>query len=69
MAVRAQEEALGGLPPELPERARQPAPRKAEAFVGRVNMVELERSDAAVVAAKRALATRLLDQPAPRPAP
>jgi hypothetical protein len=54
MTVRAQEHALGGLLSGLSYRARHAVLAEREALRGSIEMVELERCDAAVVAAQLA---------------
>jgi hypothetical protein len=62
VAVRAQQHALARLGAAALERTRHPAQPKAKGFGRRIQMVELERADVAVVAAEDAAATGLGDQ-------
>src|SRR5688500_8725532 len=62
MTVRAQQDALRGFIPCSLQRPRDPAIGQREALPRRLEMMELQRPDGAVVTADRAGAARLGDQ-------
>ena len=62
MAVGAQENALGGLPPDGLQRPGQTAISEPELLLLAVAMVKLERAGPAVIAADLAATARFLDK-------